>query len=526
MCGIALVIGPGGQPSDLDPMMAAIAGRGELDERRHTPTVQAGTQRLRIVDREHAVQPWQSPDGRWLLCYNGEVFNHDELRAELAAAGHTFGTESDTEVVMTAFLEWGEAAVDRLRGEFAFAVVDLHTDDTYLVRDPLGVKPLYFSWRHGRLHVASEIKALVGVGAAITEVPPGHHGWARRGSGPHLLPHYDIRSTVPVEEQVTDPREAVDLVRRTLSESIAIRLRTDLTVGVVLSGGLDSSVVLHHVHRMHPDCVAVTIGAPGSKDLEHARRLTAELGVRHEVVDLRPADLGWRQMAQAVRVGELTEYGDIINAAVSIPLFRRFHDLGIKVVLTGDGSDELFGGYRMYHDIDAAQGERLFVHKLANLGRTELHRVDRAAMSQGVEARVPFLDREMVTLARRIPLAMKIGGPQEKWLVREAFADILPDHIRTRPKSGMSYSSGLHDRARLFKPLFPTLHRRNGFDLHAPVRRDFDTVLHHQGDDLDLATVELARRGDNTPLERGKDLLGAVRWNVEPPVRRWLAGRR
>lgn len=523
MCGIALIVGRGVDPTDLDPMMSAIKGRGESDERFSTASVVAGTQRLHIVDRDHAVQPWRSADGRYLLCYNGEVYNHDALRQQLVAAGREFRSVSDTEVVLEAFLAWGERAVDRLRGEFAFAVVDLETDDTYLARDPLGVKPLFYSWRHGRLHVASEIKALTGVGAAIADVPPGQHGWARRGSGPHLLSYFDVQATVPAAEQITDPHEALALVRSTLRDAIAVRLDTDLTVGVVLSGGLDSSLILQHVHEMHPDCVAFTIGAPGSEDLHHARLLTEQLGVRHEVIDVRPRDLGAAEVAEAVRVGELSEYGDIINAAVSIPLFRRVHEHGVKVVLTGDGSDELFGGYPMYHDISSEQGERLFSYKLANLGRTELQRVDRVSMGQGVEARVPFLDRELVTLARRLPLAIKIGGAQEKWLVRDAFADVLPEHIRTRPKAGMSYSSGLHDRVRLFKPMFPGLHRRFGYDLHAPVRRDFDTVLDAAGNDLDLAIVEAARRGDNTAVERGRDLLGALRWNVEPPLRRLLA---
>ncbi len=520
MCGIALILGVGGEPAMFDHMLRAIAARGESEERFSSPAVLAGTQRLKIVDREHAVQPWISADGRWLLCYNGEIFNYKQLRAELTGLGHSFRSSSDTEVVLESFLEWGEQAVERLRGEFAFAIVDLHTNATYVARDPLGVKPLYCSWRHGRLHLASEIKALVPVGARITEVPPGQHGWAQATSGPHLTPYFDLYADLRRLGPITDPDEATALVRTTLRDAIAIRLDTDLTVGVVLSGGLDSSLTLLHVQELHPDCVAFTIGTADSEDLAYARRLTAELGVRHEVIELRPGDIGRTQIREAIRVGELTEYGDIINAVVSVPLFRRIHESGVKVVLTGDGSDELFGGYPMYHTISAEQGTRLFAHKLANLGRTELQRVDRASMGHGVEARVPFLDKKLVSLAMRIPLPVKIAGAQEKWLVRNAFADILPDYIRTRPKSGMSYSSGLHDRARLFKPWYPRMHSGFGYDLHEPIRRDFDTVLSRTDNDLDLALVEGARRRDYTTLEQGKDLLGAARWNVEPALRR------
>ena len=130
-----------------------------------------------------------------------------------------------------------------------------------------------------------------------------------------------------------------------------MRVDTDLTVGVVLSGGLDSSLALLHVREMHPDCVAVTVGVPDSPDVAYARRLAADLGVPHEVVELRPRDIRLADVREAIRISELTEYGDIINAVVSVPIFRRLRELGVKVVLTGDGSDELFGGYPMYHQV-------------------------------------------------------------------------------------------------------------------------------------------------------------------------------
>ncbi|WP_245551766.1 asparagine synthetase B family protein [Gordonia hirsuta] len=495
--------------------MAAIAGRGETDERYSGVGLVAGTQRLKIVDREHAQQPWRSQDGRWLLCYNGEVFNHAELRAELHARGHHFRSESDTEVILAAFSAWGLDAVHHLRGEFAFTIVDLGSGEVYLARDPIGVKPLYYSWRHGRIHIASEVKALTGVGARIFEVPPGHHGLAAGTAGPVLLPYFDLLDGRQNSEPIDDPDEAATLIRSILDDAIAVRVDTDLPVGVVLSGGLDSSAVLSRVHQHHPDCVAFTIGRPGSDDLDYARRLTADLGVRHEIIDLRPRQIGFPEIRRAVALSELTEYGDVINAVVSIPLFERIRECGIKVVLTGDGSDELFGGYPMYHTIDADQADRLFVHKLQNLGRTELQRVDRSSMGQGVETRIPFLDKEMLHLAMRIPLWLKTAGEQEKWLVRRAFADALPDYILQRPKAGMSYSSGLHDRARLFRPLFAGIYRRLDYDLHEPMRRDFDSVLEAAGNDLDRAIASAVRRPDYRFGERARDLAGAVRWNIQ-----------
>jgi asparagine synthase (glutamine-hydrolysing) len=518
VCGIALIVGPDPGLPLLRRMLRSLAPRGEVEETLCQPGLLAGVQRLRIVDRDNAVQPWVSADGRWVLCYNGEVFNYRELRARLAGLGRRLRTRSDTEVVMEAFLEWGEDAVSHLRGEFAFAIADRYTGRVYLARDPLGVKPLYWSRRAGPLgglHVASEVKALVPVGAKVSEVPPGQHGWADAAAGPSLVPYVDL-TRLGSGQMVEDPGEAAKLVRAALEDSIRVRVDTDLTVGVILSGGVDSSLALLHVREMHPDCVAFTIGAPGSEDLAYARRLTAQLGVKHEVIELRPRDIGLRDVREAIRISELTEYGDIINAVVSVPLFRRIHQLGIKVVLSGDGSDELFGGYPMYYRIGPAEARRLFLHKIRNLCRTELQRLDRASMGHGVELRVPFLDCCLVELAMRLPLDFKMRAGQEKWIIREAFADLLPGYVRARPKDMMSYSTGLHERARLYKPLYPRLHRSLGYGLLEPVRRDFDTVLERCGHDLDLAIADSQARLDYNAFERARDFAGAVRRNVLP----------
>jgi asparagine synthase (glutamine-hydrolysing) len=516
MCGIALVLGACVDTAGFRVMVESLAPRGEVTEVLREPGLLAGTRRLPIVDRERAVQPWRSPDGRWLLCFNGEIFNHRELHVELAAQGIKLRGGGDTEVVLEAFRAWGPDAVRRLRGEYAFVIADRATGQVYVARDPLGVKPLYWARRHSCLYLASEVKALVHLGAPVSEVPPGHHGWADAESGPALSAHCDLSRLGEDEPPVEDADLAAKLVRATLEDSIRVRVDTDLTVGVILSGGLDSALTLLHVQQMHPDCVAFTVGAPGSEDLAYARRLTADLGVPHEVIELRPRDLGLPQIREAVRVCELTEYGDIINAAVSVPLFRRVRECGIKVVLTGDGSDELFGGYAMYHQVAPDTSRRLFLHKIHNLCRTELQRVDRASMGSGVEARVPFLDPALVRLAMRIPIGFKLREGQEKWIVRTAFADLLPDYIRLRPKNPMSHSSGLHERARLYKPLFARLHRSFGYDLLEPVRRDFSAVLARCDLDLDRALHEQGTRTDYTVAEHARDLLGAIRRNLSP----------
>jgi asparagine synthase (glutamine-hydrolysing) len=521
MCGIALIAG--GSPSEtiLRMMLDALAPRGEVEQVASATGLLAGVRRLKIVDAEHSAQPWTSADGRWLLCYNGEIFNYRALRTELERLGRTFRSDGDTEVLAEAFAQWGETAVRRLRGEYAFAVADRSDGSVYLARDPLGVKPLYYSTREGCLQVASEIKALAEVGALISEVPPGTHGWAPPGSAPRLVPHNGLLTTGLREpgrpgtrSLINDPGEAMALVRAAFADSVRVRVDTEHRVGVILSGGLDSSLLLMHVRAMHPDCVAFTIGAPGSPDLVYARRLTADLGVPHEVIELTPRAIRLAEIKEAIRIGELTEYGDIINAIVSVPLFRRISDLGIKVVLTGDGSDELFGGYPMYDQISDAQRRRLFLHKIANLGRTELQRVDRVSMGHGVEARVPFLDPVLVELALRLPMELKVRNGIEKWVLRQAFADLLPAYIAVRPKNPMSYSSGLHERARMYKPMFARIHRSFGYDLHQPVRRDFSILLERSGNDLDAALADADFGADYSLREHARDLAGAARHNA------------
>jgi asparagine synthase (glutamine-hydrolysing) len=520
MCGIALIIGPNPDTAVFDQMLEAIAPRGDVRETVSDDRHCLGTQRLKIVDRERAIQPWTSPDGRWAVCYNGEVYNFRSLRSELTVLGHQLRSDSDTEVILEAFAEWGEQAVHHLRGEFAFVVVDRVADRAYLARDPLGVKPLYWSRCGGHLYVASEVKALVPVGGLIGEIPPGHHGWASPVQDPSVTAYVDLLTMGDGDELITDVGEAATLVRAALEDSIRVRLDTDLTVGVILSGGLDSTLALLHVRDMHPDCVAFTIGTPDSDDVSYARRVTRDLGVNHEVIELAPGDIRLPEIREAIRLSELTEYGDVINAVISRLLFARVHRCGVKVVLCGDGSDELFGGYEMYRQPESALRQRLFQHKLRNLGRTELQRVDRTSMGQGVETRVPFLDLALVRLAMRLPIELKLRDSQDKWILRHAFADILPDYVRRRPKNPLSHSSGLHERVRLYRSQFPRIYRSFGYDAFGPMRRDFSIVLEQHGLDLDRALVDVETQPDYSMADHARDLAGALRWNAVGALRR------
>lgn len=520
MCGIALIVGPNPDPLVFDSMLDGITSRGEVREVLCDDRHRLGTQRLKIVDRERAIQPWSSSDGRWAVCYNGEVYNFRLLRSELAALGHMLRSDSDTEVILEAFLEWGEHAVHRLRGEFAFAIVDKHTDQVYFARDPLGVKPLYWSRHDGHLYAASELKALVPAGDRIHEIAPGHHGWGGPAQDPATTAYVDLLSMGNDDEPIEDVDEAARHVRAGLEDSIRVRLDTDLTVGVILSGGLDSTLTLLHVRDMHPDCVAFTIGTPDSEDVSYARRVARDLGVPHEVIELTPGEIRLPDIREAIRISELTEYGDVINAVISRLLFARVRSRGVKVVLCGDGSDELFGGYDMYQQADPGLRQRIFQHKLYNLGRTELQRVDRTSMGQGVEARVPFLDLALVRLAMRLPIDLKLRDGQEKWILRHAFADILPSYVRQRPKNPLSHSSGLHERVRLYRSQFSRIYRSFGYEQLGPMRRDFSIVLTEHGLDLDRALDDVHLQPDYSFTDHARDLAGALRWNAADALRR------
>lgn len=518
VCGIALIAGPGWSTDLFAAMIAAVEHRGTITERYERGDLAAATRRLPIVDREHAVQPWRfGPASERTLCYNGEIYNLGELRDELVGLGRRPETSSDTELVALSLLQWGEQAVHRLAGEFAFAME--RDGSVYVARDQFGVKPLYFTIAGPRVFVASEIKALVPVGTPIDEVPPGHHGWISAAQGARLHAYYDLDEEMRLAEQreFTTEDEAVETIRAAVVAAVETRVRTDLPLGVILSGGLDSTIVATLAARIHSECTAYTIGTPDSPDVAYAARVARDLGIGHRVIELRPRDITRSAALAAVGFSELSEYGDIINAAISAPLFQAIADDGVRVAIGGDCSDELFGGYPMYQTVPADQQRALFAYKLQSLGRTELQRVDRASMAATVEARVPFLDQQVVRAALRVPAEWKTRGGRDKWILRRAFEQLVPDYVINRPKHGLSYSSGLHDRVRLFKPWMPREYRRHGLAAHTPLHRDFDAALAASDDDLRSTLASGRLLQDHTPLEKSRDFVGALRWNLFPP---------
>src|SRR5690348_4705413 len=303
--------------------------------------------------------PVSSADGRWVLCFSGRLDNLAELRAALAAAGREPAGPGEPAAVLAAFLAWGEGAVRRLRGDFAFALADQSCGSVYLARDPLGGRPLYWSRWADCLLVASQVKSLVPAGQRVREVPPGQHGWAEPGAGCDLVPFADPPGLGAGLPPLGDPVLAAELIRDALRDAIAMRAvggplgvlvtglgETGHRTGGPAGGGLAGAIIARLACEVRPDCVVLTPGPPGSPDVMLARRLAADLGLRHETVELRPGSRRRQRAAalEAIEVCELAGQVEITAAMTMLPLLRQAHDLGVPAVLAGHGAPELFGG--------------------------------------------------------------------------------------------------------------------------------------------------------------------------------------
>jgi asparagine synthase (glutamine-hydrolysing) len=437
MCGIAAeLFTDAEQPGAgrVETMLAAIRHRGDsvyYGQIRVLRGAVLGSNRLAIVARDEAGQPMSDASGRLWVVFNGEIYNHDELRRELTGRGHRFRTESDTEVLLCGYREWGDELPSHLDGVFAFVIYDPSTGNYLCARDRFGVKPLYWARDGAAMLLASEIKAFGALGCPPLELPPGH---AVSGAGRW---RYDERRSVAVPGEED---EVVSELFGRLDAAVAKRTRTDLPIGVIYSGGVDSAAVLGLAIRHHPDVTAISVGFPGAPDLDIATRSCADLGVRHVVHHLDYDELVAR-LPETVRQIETFEVIDIMDASVMTPAFAVARDLGIKVVLVGDGSDELFAGYELFRDHPDPLA--LMQYRVMNLYRTDLQRVDRTSMLHSVEARVPFLDPAVVDFAWHLPMSWKLRDGIEKWVLRKAIDGVVPDYLAWRPKIRMPQGTGL-----------------------------------------------------------------------------------
>jgi asparagine synthase (glutamine-hydrolysing) len=370
---------------------------------------------------------------------NGEIYNFRSLRRRLKDR-HCFQTRSDSEAALALYAEEGPEGVAGLDGMFVFAVAD--GDDLFVARDPIGIKPLYVGWRRGALVFASEIKALAGSAEEVREFPPG--AWFHSRTG--IRSYYDVPDRAP---EPGAPEKHAALVRETLERSVRKRLMSDVPLGAFLSGGLDSSLIAALVRPHVAELHTFSVGIEGSPDLEAARLVARHLDTVHHEHVLRSEEIAESLPEILFQLESFDR--DLVRSAVPCYFTARLASRWVKVVLTGEGADELFAGYRYhreYEDPDLLRRElRRSVQSLHNVN---LQRVDRMTMAHSIEARVPFLDVAMIELAQTIPTELKLRttdgtSSTEKWVLRKAAESLLPREIVWRDKEQFDEGSGAAD---------------------------------------------------------------------------------
>ena len=410
-------------------------------------------ERLAIVDPKSGRQPLMSPDGKVALAVNGEIYNHRDIRRRYAGR-YAFMTGSDCEVILALWRDKGPALVDELSGIFAFALYDEQTDEFLIARDPIGVIPLYMGTDDdGTVYVASELKALEGFCKQYEAFPPGHYYYSRDG---HAKQYYkrDWADYDAVKDNGADTEE----LRQALEQAVRRQLMSDVPYGVLLSGGLDSSVISAVARKFSatrvesggrdeawwPRLHSFAVGLKGAPDLAKARLVADHIGTVHHEINYTLQE-GIDALSDVIY---FTETYDVTTVRASTPMYllaRFIRSMGIKMVLSGEGADEVFGGYLYFHK---APTPRAFheetVRKLSRLHQYDCLRANKSLAAWGVEGRVPFLDKEFLDVAMRLnPKAKMCPGRQiEKRVLREAFADLLPDEVAWRQKEQFSDGVG------------------------------------------------------------------------------------
>jgi asparagine synthase (glutamine-hydrolysing) len=441
VCGIAGVWGKCDEET-VRAMMRRLVHRGPdargIFRNPVTPAV-LGHRRLAIMDPAGGDQPIRSEEGHRAIAANGEIYNFASLRSRMKDR-YRFQTQSDSEVALALYAERGVACACDLDGMFAFALAD--GEDLFIARDPIGIKPLYLGRRNGELLLASEIKALTGLAGDVRAFPPGSWFHSRIGT----RAYYEVPDRKPVPRTT---EEHVALVRETLERSVTKRLMSDVPLGAFLSGGLDSSIIVAlarpHVDELH----TFSVGTEGSRDLQAARAVARHLDTVHHEYVLKPKEIA-ACLQEILFLLESFDQ-DLVRSAIPCFFTSRLASREVKVILTGEGADELFAGYRYHRDYeDPVLLRRELRRSIQSLHNINLQRVDRMTMAHSVEGRVPFLDLEMIELAQTIPPELKLkkdGGPRpvEKWVLRKAFEDLLPPETIWRDKEQFDEGSGTVD---------------------------------------------------------------------------------
>lgn len=410
-------------------------------------------ERLSIVDPQSGKQPLYSPDGRQVLAVNGEIYNHQAIR-QATAADYKYQTGSDCEVILALYRAHGIHFLEQLSGIFAFALYDEERDEYLIARDPIGVIPLYIGHdADGKTYVASELKALEGFCDEYEPFLPGHYLYSREG----VMRRWYTRDWMDYEA-VKDNGADIDSLRVGLQEAVKRQLMSDVPYGVLLSGGLDSSIISAIAQKFAarrvedggqtgawwPRLHSFAVGLKGAPDLEKARLVAEHIGTVHHEINYTI-----QEGLDALRdVIYFTETYDVTTVRASTPMYllaRVIKSMGIKMVLSGEGADEIFGGYLYFHKAPSARAfHEETVRKLGKLHWYDCLRANKSLSAWGVEGRVPFLDRDFLDIAMRLnPKAKMCPGQEiEKKILRQAFADLLPEEIAWRQKEQFSDGVG------------------------------------------------------------------------------------
>ncbi|MCL4111072.1 UNVERIFIED_CONTAM: hypothetical protein GTU68_033379 [Idotea baltica] len=398
-------------------------------------------ERLAIVGLNSGAQPLYSQDKKHILAVNGEIYNHKELRARYEDK-YQFQTDSDCEVILALYQEMGADLLEELNGIFAFVLYDEEKDEYLVGRDHIGIIPLYQGYdEHGNYYVASEMKALVPVCKTISEFPPGSF-YSSKDAEPQRYYIRDWNEYAAVQGNSTSKEELTEA----LEAAVKRQLMTDVPYGVLLSGGLDSSITSAVAKRFAAMRIlhSFAVGLENAPDLIAAREVADKIGtVHHEMTYTIQEGL------DAIRdvIYHIETY-DVTTIRASTPMYllaRKIKAMGIKMVLSGEGADEIFGGYLYFHKApNAKEFHEETVRKLLALSMFDCARANKSLAAWGVEGRVPFLDKEFIDVAMRLNPEDKMcgNGKMEKHILRECFEDYLPDSIAWRQKEQFSDGVG------------------------------------------------------------------------------------
>ena len=410
-------------------------------------------ERLAIVDPTSGNQPLISPSKKLILAANGEIYNHRALRSTCDSE-YQFQTESDCEVILALYEKEGKDFVKKLNGIFAFAIYDQERDEYFISRDHMGIIPLYMGWDgDGTFYVASELKALEGVCSKIELFPPGHYLHSSEGK--------PVKWYTPdwtEYETVKDNPTSIEDLHDALADAVHRQLMSDVPYGVLLSGGLDSSITSALAKKFAakriesgdtqtawwPQLHSFSVGLEGSPDLAAAQKVAEHIGTVHHEIKFTI-----QEGLDAIRevIYHLETY-DITTIRASTPMFlmaRAIKALGIKMVLSGEGADELFGGYLYFHKApNAEEFHEETVRKLDKLHQYDCLRANKSLAAWGIEGRVPFLDKEFIEVAMRLNPKDKMitSDRMDKWVLRKAFESYLPESVAWRQKEQFSDGVG------------------------------------------------------------------------------------